>query len=150
MKQILKSCYINDKKKDGTPFIDKTGTPYKMCSIEIQADQNRYSLFLGQKYGAKDYEVVSQWQPGMEVDIITERNGDYWNFKLPNQTDKLSERINSLENLVRQICVLNGLKTKSGTTYQNQTENASGDQFGALHEAIEDSSQEISISDIPF
>lgn len=121
MKKVLSECYINEKNKEGQPFIDKSGNPYKMCNVKFEGDDNRYSMFIGSKYGLRDYETVSQWQPGMEVDVVLEQNGQYWNFKLPTKTDGLAERIGILENFVRKIVMLNRLKIK---------EEKSNDDFG--------------------
>ena len=142
MKKVLQSVFINSTDKEGNPLVSKAGEHYRMCNVLFEGDVNKYSMYIGSKYGQKDFELVSTWQPGMEVDVTLEQNGMYWNFKIPNKTDLLSERVNELDNRLRQICLLNGLKTKSDVTGQVSQQNAS-QSFVAPN-------KEVSVEDLPW
>jgi len=101
MKVKIKNISIADNIK-GQPMIDKNGTPYKTAWLDI-GDGKNYSMFIGQKYGQKDYEVISTWRAEQEVEIIIEQKGQYFNFKLPNKTDLLEERVEILERQLKTM-----------------------------------------------
>lgn len=91
----LKSIYINEKKADGTPYIDKNGNPFKMAVIENEAG-HKASMFCG-KFQAKDLEEIKAWKSGDTVRVNLETDGKYINFSLPSKTDELQERITGIE-----------------------------------------------------
>lgn len=91
----LKSIYINDKKADGTPYIDKNGNPFKMAVIENEKG-DKASMFCG-KFQAKDLEEIKAWKSGDTVRVNLETDGKYINFSLPSKTDELQERITGIE-----------------------------------------------------
>ena len=73
-KVILKSVYINSKNKEGKPYVNKNGEPFKMAIIESESG-NKASKYLGPKDDYY-YDIISEWKEGTEVDIeITESNG---------------------------------------------------------------------------
>lgn len=96
MQTVLKSVYINDKKKDGSPYINKKGQPFKMAMIET-AEGVKASLYLDEKFGAKDEATISTWKSGDTVDIVIEEAGDFTNFKIPTKTDLLEEKVNDID-----------------------------------------------------
>jgi len=96
IKQIkLKAIYINDKKADGTPYVDKNGNPFKMAVIENEKG-DKASMFCG-KFQAKDLEEIKTWKSGDIVKVNLEQDGKYINFSLPSKTDELQERITGIE-----------------------------------------------------
>ena len=95
--------YINEKKSDGTPYIDKNGNPFKMAVIENEKG-DKASMYCG-KFQAKDLEEIKTWKSGDTVRVNLEQDGKYINFSLPSKTDELSEKIASLE---LRICRLEG------------------------------------------
>jgi len=97
----IKSIYINDKKADGTPYIDKNGNPFKMAVIE-NLEGKKASMFCG-KFQIKDLEHIQTWKSGDTVRINLEQDGNFLNFSLPKQTDELAERIASLELRVSRL-----------------------------------------------
>lgn len=92
---ILKSIYINEKKADGTPYIDKNGNPFKIAVIENEKG-DKASMFCG-KFQAKDLEEIKTWKSGDIVKVSLEQDGKYVNFSLPSKTDELQERITGIE-----------------------------------------------------
>lgn len=98
---ILKSIYINDKKSDGTPYIDKNGNPFKMAVIENK-EGKKASMYCG-KFQAKDLEEIKTWKSGDKVRINLEQDGNFLNFSLPSRTDELGEKIASLELRVSRL-----------------------------------------------
>jgi hypothetical protein len=97
----LKSIYINEKKADGTPYIDKNGNSYKLVVIENEAG-HKASMFCG-KFQAKDLEEIKTWKSGDVVKINLEQDGKFTNFSIPNRTDELQDKIANLELRVSRL-----------------------------------------------
>jgi hypothetical protein len=89
----IKSLIIGDKKKDGTPLIDKRGNPYK--KIVIKTEPTGAQWVSGFIRNEKDERF--SWKVGDTVTIKVEPNGEYLNFILPLPSDLFEERIKSLE-----------------------------------------------------
>jgi hypothetical protein len=136
----INKIFFNNTNKTGQPYVDKKGKPYQIANIYFQGQEKSASIFV---YPGSE---VLGWGEGMEVDVILERNGDFLNARIPNKSDELEKRVNVLENFVRGICVLNGLKTKPDSqvnqSYQPAPENAPQGQIEA--------SQTITAEDLPF
>lgn len=114
----LKSIYINEKKADGTPYIDKNGNPFKMAVIENEAG-HKASMFCG-KFQAKDLEEIKTWKSGDVVKINLEQDGKFLNFSIPNRTDELQDKIANLE---LRVSRLEGKKQAGGLLgYEEQQE----------------------------
>ena len=111
MRTKLNSIFFNDKKKDGTPYVDKNGQPFKMAVIDTT--DGKASMFCG-KFQANDLIEMQQWQKGQEIDVIFEKSGEYMNFKLPTKTDLLEERVKLLEN-----AVFGGQRSSNATSATN-------------------------------
>lgn len=114
----LKSIYINEKKADGTPYIDKNGNSYKLVVIENEAG-HKASMFCG-KFQAKDLEEIKTWKSGDVVKINLEQDGKFLNFSIPNRTDELQDKIANLE---LRVSRLEGKKQAGGLLgYEEQQE----------------------------
>jgi len=105
----LKSIYINDKKKDGSPYIDKNGNPFKMAVIESDSG-SKASMFCG-KFQANDLKTIQIWKAGDTVRVNLEKSGEYINFSLPSKTDELLERVEKLEKAVFTIKTPQNIET---------------------------------------
>ena len=102
-KTQIDSVFINTTKADGTPYIDKNGSLFKIATIKwttAKGEEKKASMMISGKYGAKDEAVVSQWKAGDNVEITLEQNGDFTNFKIPSRLDLLERRIEMLEDLL--------------------------------------------------
>jgi hypothetical protein len=97
----LKAIYINDKKNDGTPYLNKKGQPFKMCVIEGDSGK-KASMYIGMFAGAwdKKLEIVSSWKVNDTVKVDLIQDGQYLNFNLPTKTGELEERVSALEAVV--------------------------------------------------
>jgi len=98
MKHIIVSHFVNDKNKEGVPFKTKKGEPFSKVTIKIEANPKNPKewddkYISGLSFNATD-DCLS-WKPGDEVDILIEKNNEFWNFKTPS-------RLNLLENTVKQ------------------------------------------------
>ena len=81
MKIKIKSIFVNDKKKDGTPYVNKNGEPFKRATL-ISENGNSASMYIGPKDISK-LAVVSNWKSGDEVEVEIIKNGEFTNFELP-------------------------------------------------------------------
>jgi len=97
----IRSIFVNDKKADGTPFVDKNGNPYKMATLVVDSGK-KASMFIG-KFQEKYLPELQSWKAGDIVDVVFEKNGEYINFKIPTKTDNLEERVVSLELKVARL-----------------------------------------------
>ena len=102
MKKVkLESVFINDKKADGSPLINKNGGKFKMAVIKFNG--KTASKYLDPKFGAKDEQTISQWKSGDEVVVMIEQKGNFTNFSIPNKTDKLEARVVILEDKINKL-----------------------------------------------
>jgi len=93
----INKIFINDKKKDGTPYIDKRGKPYKMAGIYFEGQTKSASMFC-----YPDSEVLG-WKIGDEVEVILSENNGYLNAKLPSKTDEINEEVNELKEIIGKM-----------------------------------------------
>ena len=130
--------------------VGRSGKNYESCQILTTNSQGQETWISG--FGS---EITRTWQTGDEINVdVSQNERGYWNFRENNQTRKSeSEELKLLKEINRKLDALNGskmgLNDYKGNTYQNNAENVSGDQFGAIHEAI-DNRMEINPEDIPF
>lgn len=119
----LKSVYINDRNAKNEPLIDKNGNPYKKVNIESTSG-NKASMFVG-KFQQKDLPTIEKWKAGDTVEVIIEKNGDFYNFRLPTANDGLREDIQSLkgtvETLVSRVTALENKTLLSNPTIKDVT-----------------------------
>lgn len=87
--------------KDGKPLLNTKGQPYKMCIIS-GTEGKKASLYLGMFNGAwtKKLDVVSKWKMGDEVEVVLEQKGEYLNFDIPTNENRLEARVEALEKAV--------------------------------------------------
>ena len=78
-----------------------SGKPYKRAILEFNGQQA--SMFINEKYGTRDLEVLNAWKVGDEVEVMIEQSGQYLNFKLPSKTDLLAEKVLALEGRVDKL-----------------------------------------------
>ena len=75
----IEKIFVNEKDKNGKPFISKKGQPFK--KVTIQANEKWYSCFQGQ--------WNSGWKVGDTIEVEVEEkefNGNtYYNIKAPNK-----------------------------------------------------------------
>lgn len=99
IKTVLTKVYINSEKKDGSKFVTKMGKPYKKIAIQTDSHGSTYlSDFI-----FRDDDIKLSWKAGDEVEIGIWQNGTYWNFKVPNKTDKLEEEFEKLKKRVDDL-----------------------------------------------
>lgn len=136
----LKSIYINEKKADGTPYIDKNGNPFKMAVIENEAG-HKASMFCG-KFQAKDLEEIKTWKSGDTVKINLEQDGKFTNFSIPNRTDELQDKISNLE---LRVSRLEGKKQAGGLLGEEETQ-----ELAKMSQVLTEKEEEVDTSVIPF
>lgn len=70
----IKSIFVNSKKKDGTPYVNKNGDNFQMAVLTSESG-NKASLYLGAR-DINKLALVKTWKPGDQVEVtITESNG---------------------------------------------------------------------------
>ncbi|MBP8708286.1 MAG: hypothetical protein KBH94_06170 [Caldisericia bacterium] len=100
MKHIITSYFINSNDKDGKPLKTKDGKFYKKVVIKVNQDENDPKEYDDQylshlAFGNDDPTLF--WKVGDEVEILVEKNGDFFNFRVPSRLDRLEERVEALE-----------------------------------------------------
>lgn len=96
----ITKLYVNDKNKNGEPLVNSNGKPFKKISIQTNKHGNKYlSSFFNNN--------MASWKVGDTVEIITEQNGQWLNFKLPpkseSQIEVTKEEFNRLVVRVTQL-----------------------------------------------
>lgn len=93
----LKKIYRSDKKKDGTPLINKNGQPFEKIGIQTIEHGDRWLSGFGGP-------ANKSWVEGDRVKIEVYQNGEYWNFKMPNTSGGVSrEEFDQLAMQVRDL-----------------------------------------------
>lgn len=94
MKIVIDKMLIKCRKKDGSPYIDKNGNPYRL--ISIKSEDNWYSCF--EKKG-----ITDKWHEGDTIDVEVKDSNGYKNIVLPSQKvareeiDEIKKRLNAIE-----------------------------------------------------
>jgi hypothetical protein len=94
IKVIITKVFVSEKSKDGKPFVDRNGKPYKKISIQTDIHGTQWLSCLS----FKDTDPVRNLSEGQSADIIIEQSGQYLNFSLPSRLDLLEARVAELEN----------------------------------------------------
>lgn len=92
-KVTIKRVIIKDHDKNGSPYRDKNGKPFKR--VGIQTDKHGDQWLLNIAYN--DYDPKLKLQEGQQTEIEVEQNGDFTNFKIPTRLDLLERRVEALE-----------------------------------------------------
>jgi hypothetical protein len=128
-----------------------SGKTFESCRILTTNPQGQDVWISG--FGSP---ITHTWEIGDSVDVDIEQRDKYFNFRENKNTrPSPDKKLKLLQEIDRKLDLLIGSKSvitdPKGIIYQTKPENASGDQFGALHEAIDtDGNNEIRIEDIPF
>jgi len=142
----IKSIFVNDKKQNGEPYVDKNGRPFKRAVLETE-DGKKASKILPEKYGAKDLAIIEEWKKGDTVDVIFEENGEYMNFKIPNKTDQVAEKTEGLEG---RVDILEREMRFLKSIYQGkQTQKETSEIQSQIKSEVPEYG-EIRVEDIPF
>jgi|SRR5215216_2243312 len=93
-KITIKQIWLNDTKKDGTPYLDKSQRPYKGTKIVTTDGRNIW----GRTY---DKSPILSWKVGDTHEVeIQEGNDGFLSFRLPKvtaDTSGLEARVKHLE-----------------------------------------------------
>ena len=98
----VEKFYRNDKKKDGTPYKDKNGKPFSMCTIITTGKEGEVRM------SCLDYGDSIHFEEGQMAMLDVARNGEYINFRIPSEAqievlelrtsvDDLKTRVEALE-----------------------------------------------------
>lgn len=140
-KVSISKVIIKDKNKDGVALKTKDGKSFR--KVVIQTNE------LGDLWLSKlvfDYnDPCLSFKEGDVVDIVIEKNGDFYNFKLPSRLDRLEARVKALEDFM----INNNLK--DNTRPNKPFEKAISDKETKRYEKIVNTSKtpEIDLDDIP-
>ena len=92
----IKNIFRNDTKKDGTPYKDRNGKPFRVVVLVPETEDGQSVKLSYCEYSNK----TDNWNPGDEVLVAVERNGDFLNFKPASKVDLLEHRVEKLEALI--------------------------------------------------
>ena len=95
MKIKLTKVYINDKDKEGKPFIGKNGA-YSKIAVKCQEYGDRYLSGFVSQWNAN-------WKIGDTVEVDIEEKGEYLNIHKPDPVAELEKRVRALENQFAQF-----------------------------------------------
>lgn len=99
MKKTVETIQKYDTKKDGTQYVDRSGKPFSRVVVKFVDDANQYSCLVYNKEKQREYFM----KPGDEYDVVTEKQGEFYNFKCSTQNDVLLARVEALEKVVAQL-----------------------------------------------
>ncbi len=103
-KTILTRVYLTDKNKEGKPFVNKFGKPYKKIAIKTELTGEEWlSSFI---HAEKDERL--SWKEGQQVIIKITQNGQYKNFEVADKIDLLEARVEALEKMFLSKPATNG------------------------------------------
>lgn len=112
----------NSKSKAGKEYISSKGKPYELCSIK---DDKGYISGFGNS-------ITKSWKVGDEIEVEVTVNGQFRNFKLPDQKvsraefDLLAKKVKFLED---EVSYLHGyIESKSKESEEKAEEIDLGDE----------------------
>lgn len=111
----IDKIYRNDTNKEGKPYKDKRGNPFKLVTITTKDKQGN-----SQRLSMCDYkELTADWVDGQMIEVDITKNGDFLNFALPSKTDLLEKRVQSLEDRLNALeSKEKGSKNDSGLPWE--------------------------------
>jgi len=85
-----------DKDKEGNPLKTKDGKPYTRCLLDTTD---------GRKMSGFSNPTAKTWQQGDQVEIEVEKNGEYWNFKIPKKETggNYQEQLDRIEKMLKYL-----------------------------------------------
>ena len=102
-KHIITSHFVNDKNKDDKPYMTKANKPFKIVNIKVDEDPKNPKEYDGKYLSCMAFNPEDDWlfwEVGDEVNILVEKNGEFWNFKRPSKLDILENRVKILEDFM--------------------------------------------------
>jgi hypothetical protein len=106
MKHIITSYFVNSNDKEGKPFKTKEGKPFKKVVIKVAPDPSNPQPYDDKYLSNLSFNADDRclaWQIGDEVDIKVEKNGEFWNFKVPSRLDMLEIEVKNLKQEVQSL-----------------------------------------------
>jgi len=98
-KLTITRVFVNDKNKEGLPLLTKAGKPYRKIAIQTQEYGNEYlSSFIFEPGDEK-----LNWKSGQTISVIVEKNGQWFNFRMPTNSDYQEIRMESLEKRIEAL-----------------------------------------------
>lgn len=135
-KITIKQIWLNDTKKDGTPYLDKNQRPYKGTKIVTTDGRSIW----GQAY---DKSPILGWKVGDTYEVeIREGDSGFLGFRLPKMTADTSGLEARVKNLEAALELLDDRIT--------DIENGRGANLGAAMRAMKQDEPKYSPEDIPF
>lgn len=97
MKKVeITGVWINEKDKNGNPFISKKGIAYKKMSIKTKEYGDKYLSGFCNKQN-------ENWKSGDVVEILVTENGQYLNFEVPKKEEVLGNEIEQLKTSIGRM-----------------------------------------------
>lgn len=96
---IITKVFISDSGKDGKKFIAKNGKPYWKVGIKTDRTGDQwYSTIV-----FREDDPAKLLKEGDERVLILEKNGEYFNFRVPTKIDILDSKLTELYQKVRNL-----------------------------------------------
>lgn len=80
----------------------ETKKPYKMIKLVTMAGAEA-SFFIGEWTKKEHIDLILSWKEGQEVEVFLTKKGNYLNFRLPTDKDKMHVEIESLKKRVTDL-----------------------------------------------
>lgn len=98
-KLTITEITINSKSAAGVDFVTKKGKKFKQIIIKVNESKYASERLSDLIFDEEDQRFL--WKLGYVVSIIVSRNGNYFNFSVPNKFDYLEERVEEIEEIIR-------------------------------------------------
>lgn len=136
---------VQDKSKDGKPFIDKNGKPFKKISFKTAEYGDRWVS----AFAFRDTDSILGVKVGEILDDYVKENGQYLNYSKPTQFELLWKEINKIaERTAKNEKDIEELKRVIQILAKDNDPLADHDEHTDEIPAVEN--EGIQIEDIPF
>lgn len=95
-KYTLTRIYRTTVDKNHNPLRTKNGQPYERVSIQTVEHPNAWISGFGSS-------ETNNWKEGDTVGLEVTKNGEYYNWKLPNKEDEISLKLNKIDETTSEI-----------------------------------------------
>ena len=95
----------------------ETKKPYKMIKLVTMAGAEA-SFFIGEWTKKEQIDLILSWKEGQEVEVFLTKKGNYLNFRLPTDKDRMQVEI---EDLKARVTALENKTLLSNPTVRDVT-----------------------------
>ena len=143
----IDKLFIKTQNKDGSPLVNYKNEPYKQVGIQVAEYPNVWlTHYVGNnsKYPSREMDLVAGEMQWIKVEEKVTDKTTFYNFKLASELDKITKRVEDLEQAVYKT----PKPTTSAKPFITKKDEATAEPKEYVDEYFEPS--DVDMSSIPF